>query len=63
MLVVVTFAIDNRFELVEAGRMGKLRVPLSLPLRNLTSLYSVRTELPFVATDSRANRMASDDGL
>ena len=61
MLVVVTFAIDKRFELVEADRMGKLRAPLSLPLRNLTSVYSVRTELPFVATDIRANRMASGD--
>ena len=35
MLVVVTFAIDKRLELVEAVRMGKIREPLSLPLRNL----------------------------
>ena len=62
MLVVVTFAIDKRFELVEAERMGKLRASLSFPLRNLTSVYSIRTELPFVATNSRANRMVSGDG-
>jgi hypothetical protein len=35
MLAVVIFATDKRFELVEAGRMGKFRAPLSLPLPNL----------------------------
>jgi len=61
MLVVVTFGIDNRFELVKAGHMGKLREPLSLPLRELTSVLSVRTVLPFVYTNSHANRMASGE--
>ena len=42
--------------------MGKLRAPLSLPLRELTCVQSVRTLLPFVATNSHANRVTSGEG-
>jgi hypothetical protein len=62
MLVMVTFAVDKRFRLVEIGRIGKLRGSLSLPLRTLISVYLEGTELPFVATNGHANKMTSGEG-